>query len=229
MLNVLIVEDEIHLGETLTFYLKGLNYTTFWAKNKQEAKDFFHRETIDLILMDVGLPDGNGISLANEMRLLKKDFFLLFLSAQNNPDTKVQALEVGADDYMTKPFSLKELTWRLEKILKTKKDLTALPEELIFGPLKIWFRRFEVQDAQGALINLSQKECAILELLYKNQGMAIDREKIIEAIWGEDRFPSNRTVDNYIVKLRKWCESDTNKNLEIQSIRGIGYKLIIKN
>ena len=102
------------------------------------------------------------------------------------------------------------------------------PDEISHGPLKIWFKRYEVQDASGEILTLSQKECAILELLYSQKNEAIDREIIIEKVWGEDKFPSNRTVDNYIVKLRKWCESDTQKHLDIQSIRGIGYKLIQK-
>ena len=156
------------------------------------------------------------------------DFVLLFLSALNDPETKVEGLEIGADDYITKPFALKELILRLNRILSSQSEISKLPEEINHGPLKIWFKRYEVQDAQGGVLSLSQKECAILELLYTKKNEAVDREEIIEKIWGEDKFPSNRTVDNYIVKLRKWCETDPAKNLEIQSIRSIGYKLIIQ-
>ncbi|MBC7430386.1 MAG: response regulator transcription factor [Bacteriovorax sp.] len=225
MLNILIVEDEENLGITLSEYLKGLGHGCAWAKDARTARELFKSEKPNIILMDIGLPDGNGLDLAREFRKLRKDFVLLFLSALNDPETKVEGLEIGADDYITKPFALKELTLRLKRILISHSEISKLPEEITHGPLKIWFKRYEVQDADGLVIGLSQKECAILELLYTKKNEAVDREEIIEKIWGEDKFPSNRTVDNYIVKLRKWCESDSSKNLEIQSIRSIGYKL----
>ena len=228
MLNILIVEDEENLGITLSEYLKGLGHDCVWAKDAKSARELFRTETPTVILMDIGLPDGNGLDLAREFRKIRKDFVLLFLSALNDPETKVEGLEIGADDYITKPFALKELTLRLKRILSSQSEINKLPEEITHGPLKIWFKRYEVQDADGVVIGLSQKECAILELLYTKKNVAIDREEIIEKIWGEDKFPSNRTVDNYIVKLRKWCESDPKKSLDIQSIRSIGYKLIIQ-
>ncbi len=227
MLNILIVEDEENLGITLSEYLKGLGHGCFWAKDAKSARALFHSQRPSVILMDIGLPDGNGLHLAREFRLIRKDFVLLFLSALNDPETKVEGLEIGADDYITKPFALKELILRLNRILNSQSEISKLPEEINHGLLKIWFKRYEVQDGEGSVLSLSQKECAILELLYKKKNEAVDREEIIEKIWGEDKFPSNRTVDNYIVKLRKWCETDPARVLEIQSIRSIGYKLII--
>jgi two-component system alkaline phosphatase synthesis response regulator PhoP len=227
MLNILIVEDEKNLGSTLEEYLKCLGHKCAWAQTGLEAKRIFKLNTPNIILMDIGLPDISGLDLAREFRKIRKDFVLLFLSALNDPEIKVEALEIGAEDYITKPFALKELILRLERILKSQKSLEVFPEEITHGALKIWFRRFEVMDAEGTTIALSQKECAILELLYANQNIAINREEIISKIWGEDKYPTNRTVDNYIVKLRKWSESDHNRSIEIQSIRSIGYKLII--
>jgi two-component system alkaline phosphatase synthesis response regulator PhoP len=227
MLNILIVEDENNLGETLSEYLQSLGHQALWARDGKSARAGFKNANPNLVLMDIGLPDTSGLDLAREFRKERKDFVLLFLSAQNDPETRVQGLEIGADDYITKPFALKELTLRLNRILKSQIEIQKFPEEINHGPLKIWFKRFEVQDADGNIIALSQKECAILELLYQKKNQAVDREEIIEKIWGEDKFPSNRTVDNYIVKLRKWCETDKNKNLDIQSIRSIGYKLVV--
>ena len=229
MLNILIVEDEKNLGSTLEEYLKGLGHQCVWAQTGAEASELFASIKPNLILMDIGLPDSSGLILAKNFRKIRKDFVLLFLSAQNDPETKVEALEIGAEDYITKPFALKELILRLNRILKTQSHLEMLPTEIIHGDLKIWFSRYEVQDASGLTISLSQKECAILELLYNKKNTPVTREEIIEQIWGEDKFPSNRTVDNYIVKLRKWCESDSSKSIEIQSIRSIGYKLILNN
>jgi two-component system alkaline phosphatase synthesis response regulator PhoP len=229
VLNILIVEDEENLGSTLEEYLSALGHKCAWAKSGAEAEVYFKKNRPNLLLMDIGLPDTNGLKLATAFRKERKDFVLLFLSALNDPETKVEALEIGAEDYITKPFALKELTLRLDRILKTQTSMETLPEEITHGKLKIWFRRYEVQDAEGSVIALSQKECAILELLYKRQSEAVPREEIIEKIWGEDKFPSNRTVDNYIVKLRKWCESDPSHSIDIQSIRSIGYKLTINH
>lgn len=227
MLDILIVEDEENLGITLSEYLEGIGHSTQWAKDAKSARELFSNFRPHVILMDIGLPDGNGLQLAREFRKERKDFVLLFLSAQNDPETKVEGLEIGAEDYITKPFALKELTLRLKRILSTQSQVNKLPDEIVHGNLKIWFKQYEVQDAHGQILSLSQKECAILELLYTKKNEAVDREEIIEKIWGDDKFPSNRTVDNYIVKLRKWCETDVKGKIEIQSIRSIGYKLII--
>lgn len=227
MLDILIVEDEENLGITLSEYLEGIGHNTQWAKDAKSARELFVKFRPHVILMDIGLPDGSGLNLAREFRKERKDFVLLFLSAQNDPETKVEGLEIGAEDYITKPFALKELTLRLKRILSTQVQVNKLPDEITHGNLKIWFKQYEVQDAHGNIISLSQKECAILELLYTKKNEAVDREEIIEKIWGDDKFPSNRTVDNYIVKLRKWCETDAKGQIEIQSIRSIGYKLII--
>ncbi len=228
MLKILIVEDEENLGMTLSEYLSSLGHNCHWARNLTEGRALFKSLGPKVVLMDIGLPDGSGLDLARELRSLKKDFVLLFLSALNDPEIKVEGLEIGAEDYITKPFALKEILLRLNRILSSQEDINKMPDEIIHGKLKIWFKRFEVQDADGVIHALSQKECAILELLYKKKNEAVDREEIIEKIWGEDKFPSNRTVDNYIVKLRKWCESDKTKSIEIQSIRSIGYKLSIQ-
>jgi two-component system alkaline phosphatase synthesis response regulator PhoP len=227
MLKILIVEDEVNLGETLSEYLTGLGHQCHWAPNGQIASKLFHEFKPQLVLMDIGLPDINGLDLARNFRNERKDFVLLFLSALNDPEIKVQGFEIGAEDYITKPFALKELIIRLDRIMKTQSLLDSWPDEIIHGKLKIWFKRFEVEDANQEIIPLSQKECAILELLYKRKNEAINRDEIIQKIWGDDKFPSNRTVDNYIVKLRKWCETDSDQAIEIQSIRSIGYKLII--
>ena len=229
MNKILIVEDEENLGITLQEYLENIGYDAYLAQSVQQAQEIFNSVEPLVVLMDIGLPDGSGLDLARWMRKKKDTFLLFFLSALNDPDTKVEGLEIGAEDYITKPFALKELTLRLERSFQLKKQMLELPDELSHGKLKIWFSKFQVQDAAGEIIHLGQKECAILELLYQSKGKAFTRDEIIDRVWGEDKYPSHRTVDNYIVKLRKWCETDSTTPLEIQSIRGIGYQLNIKN
>ena len=225
--RILIVEDDNNLGDTLFEYLQGFGHDCMLAKTAKDAIDCFLKFIPDIILMDIGLPDGNGMDLAKLFRGLRKDFVLLFLSALNDPETKVEGLEIGAEDYITKPFALKELIIRLDRITKFKQDVNKVQDELVFGKLKVWFKRYEVQDGNEDIVSLSQKECAILKYLWMNKNEALTRDQIIDRVWGEDKFPSHRTVDNYIVKLRKWSETDPDSNLKIQSIRGIGYKLVL--
>ena len=212
--GILIVEDEKNLGETLQEYLEGIGHLCALAQSAKEGRELFISLKPSIVLMDIGLPDGNGIELAREFRNKRKDFVLLFLSALNDPETKVEGLEIGAEDYITKPFALKELVLRLERVKKFRQGTDQQPEVISHGNLKIWFSKFEVQDANRNILPLSQKECAILELLYKNKEEAINRETIIEEVWGADKFPSNRTVDNYIVKLRKWAKVIPRKHLK---------------
>ena len=227
--KILIVEDEKNLGTTLSEFLNSKGYACHLATTAASAREYFnHHPDIYVVLMDIGLPDDSGLNLAKEFRYRRKNFVLLFLSALNDPQTRLEGLEVGAQDYITKPFVLKELILRLDRILKNHQLLESLPEHIQHGNLDIWFRRYEVKDALGNMISLTQKECAVLELLYQHKNQVLTREKIIDEIWGEDQFPSHRTVDNYIVKLRKWSATDASGSLEIQSIRGAGYKLVIK-
>jgi len=224
--NILIVEDETSLGQTLCDYLGHQGFKYFWAKSAKEAESLFHEVTPQIVIMDIGLPDGNGLDLAKKFRKQRSNFVLLFLSAWNDPETKLEGLEIGADDYITKPFALKELELRLRRILRFQQDQNQLPEEISIGKLKVWFGKFEIQYADGSIAPLSQKECYILEILYRNKDQVISRDQIIEQVWGENNYTSNRTVDNYIVNLRKWTDSDKQSPVKIQSIRGVGYKMI---
>ena len=222
---ILIVEDEPNLGTTLHEYLESLGFTCALATTAKAAKELFNKLKPAVVLMDIGLPDGNGLELGVEFRAIRKDFVLLFLSALNDPEVRVKGLEIGAADYITKPFALKELTLRLERILE---NFVESDDIIKHGKLEIHFSSYELIDAVGSLIPLAQKESAILKMLYQKRGFVVTREEILDQIWGGDRYPSERTVDNYIVKLRKWCESDHNHPITIQSVRGVGYKLTVR-
>ena len=223
--HILLIEDEPNLGETLQEYLTDKNFHCTWSNSAEKARECFKDSSYQVVLMDIGLPDGNGLDLAREFRSIRKDFVLLFLSAQNDPETRVEGLEIGAEDYITKPFALKELTLRLNRIIQSKESRETLPSEINLGPFKVWPKRFEIQTPEGKVVALNQKECAILEILYRNINEAVERDSIIDFAWGEEAYPSQRTVDNYIVKLRKIFEQDKNKSVKINSVRGVGYKL----
>ncbi len=228
-LNILIVEDEENLGETLFDYLDSKGFNCVLKTTIQSAKESFNSKGFSphVLLLDINLPDGNGLDLARELRQIRQDFVLLFLSAMNDPETKFEGLNIGAEDYITKPFDLRELNLRLNRIIDNKLRFENQLDEISLQNLKIWFTRYEVQNAQGDILKLSQKECAILELLYENKNQVVSRDLIIEKVWGANSFPSNRTVDNYIVKLRKWIETNNTNDIEISSIRGIGYQFKI--
>lgn len=223
------MEDETNLGDTLYDYLDSKGFNCKLETTIESAKERFLSEDFKthVLLLDINLPDGNGLDLARELREIRQDFVLLFLSAMNDPETKFEGLNLGAEDYITKPFDLRELNLRLNRIIENKHRFENQLDEVQLQDLKIWFTRFEVEDAQKNIIKLSQKECAILELLYENKNIVISRDEIIEKVWGKNSFPSNRTVDNYIVKLRKWIETSNSNSIEISSIRGIGYKFKI--
>lgn len=227
-LSVLLVEDEPNLGQTLQDYLRAKKFEVEWASTCQDARTKFTEITPAIIILDIGLPDGDGITLAREFRQKRKDCVLLFCTALNDPSLRVEGLELGAEDYITKPFELKELTLRLDRILKSRQLSKQRPEEYKFGEIIFWPKRFEIQDAAGIITPLGQKECAILELLIQKKNEVVARDEMIESIWGENSFPTNRTIDNYIVKLRKWADSDPNGAIQITSVRGIGYKLEFK-
>jgi two-component system, OmpR family, alkaline phosphatase synthesis response regulator PhoP len=224
-LPLLLVEDEPNLGQTLRDYLRTKKFRVELATSCAEARQKFDAIGPAIAILDIGLPDGSGIELAREFRQKRKDCVLLFCSALNDPDLRVEGLELGAEDYITKPFELKELTLRLDRILRAREYTLARNDEFHFGPLVFWPKRFEIRDASGIISSLGQKECAILELLLEKKNTVVARDEMIESIWGEHSFPTNRTIDNYIVKLRKWAESDPESQLKITSVRGIGYKL----
>ncbi len=225
--NILIIEDEAHLGATLKEYLETKDFECTHTENAKSAEDAFNEKHFTVVLMDINLPDGNGIELAKKFRTARQDFILIYLSAQNDPATKYTGLEMGAEDFITKPFDLRELTLRLNKALLTHEHLKSREQDLSFGNLQVHFGNYYLITANGDKISMSQKECSIFELLYSRKNEVISRDEMIATVWGEKSFPSNRTVDNYIVKLRKWLETDNSKPIEIQSIRGVGYKLII--
>jgi two-component system, OmpR family, alkaline phosphatase synthesis response regulator PhoP len=226
-LSLLLVEDEANLGQTLRDYLRAKKFTVELAASCAEARLKFNEFSPAIAILDIGLPDGDGLTLAKEFRELRKDCVLLFCTALNDPTLRVEGLELGAEDYITKPFELKELTLRLDRILKSRQVTLHNPDEYNFGKLVFWPKRFEIKDASDVISSLGQKECAILELLIEKKNELVARDEMIEKIWGENSFPTNRTIDNYIVKLRKWADSDAG-SLQITSVRGIGYKLEVK-
>ena len=180
------------------------------------------------MLLDVGLPDGNGFELAAELRNAAPQSAIVFLTAHGNPEERVRGLELGADDYLTKPFHFRELLLRIQNCLKRAQDLVELPGEMRgvvrIGRARVDFERFSAE-VDGESHALTHKECAVLRLLASRVGKAVSRDEILDKAWSADEFPTSRTVDNFIVRLRKLVEPDANEPRVIRSIRGVGYLL----
>ena len=226
--KILIVEDEKNLGVTLSEYLNEQGHVTTLCESIKCAMEKLNQTIFDIALLDIGLPDGSGLELGRLISTQFKETKILFLSAQNSPDVKLEGLELGAIDYITKPFRLKELLIRLNKYEPSQRgESKPSLNNFTVGGLQIDFKSFLMTTSLGDQINLGVKENGILKALCERANEVLPREELIEKIWGEDSFPSNRTVDNYIVKIRKWIESE-NDIIEIQNVRGVGYKLVIK-
>src|SRR3989339_30318 len=207
--NVLVVEDELNLHEALKLNLEMEGYEVTSAFDGNEALKKVENAYFDLIIMDVMLPELDGISVTESIRVHNNEVPILMLSAKNAPADKVLGLKKGADDYLTKPFNLDELLIRVAKLIG--KNLID----------------FKAQDAitwNGLRVDLSKKEAMLLKLLIENKGEVVTREKILQVVWGYNVYPTTRTIDNFILSFRKYFEEDSRNPVYFHSVRGVGYK-----
>ena len=226
--RILVVEDERNVAETLAERLVAAGYLVDRAASVAQALECVARQAPNLVLLDVGLPDGNGFELGRELRLRAPRAAIIFLTAQANPEDRVRGLELGADDYVPKPFVFRELLLRIQNCLKRAQSLAepvgALPGPVTIGRARVDFERFAAE-VDGRWQPLTHKECAVLRLLASRVGKAVSRDEILDVAWSPDEFPTSRTVDNFIVRLRKLVETDAAEPRLIRSIRGVGYLL----
>jgi two-component system, OmpR family, alkaline phosphatase synthesis response regulator PhoP len=225
--NILLTEDETRLHETLKLNLEMEGYTVSSAFTGTEALKAVKNEYFDLIILDIMLPEIDGISVCENIRVQQNNVPILMLSAKNTGQDRVTGLRKGADDYMTKPFNLEELLLRVEKLIdKNKKmsDKTTQLGSFGFGANTINFKSLEAIGKDGQTIELSKKEAMLLKLLFENSDEVVPREKILQVVWGYNVYPTTRTIDNFILNFRKYFETDSRNPRYFHSIRGIGYK-----
>ncbi len=227
--NILLVEDEEHLHETLKLNLEMEGYTVTSAYDGNEALKAAEEEYFDLIIMDVMLPEIDGISVTENIRLKNNDVPVLILSAKNTGQDRVLGLKKGADDYLIKPFNLEELLLRVDKlIIKNKKiaDKDFVFDTYTFDSNIIDFKAQQATLKNGSVIELSKKETMLLKLLIENKNQVVTREKILQSVWGYKVYPNTRTIDNFILNFRKYFEGDSRNPKHFFSVRGVGYKYI---
>lgn len=225
--NILLVEDEDNLHETLKLNLEIDGYSVTSAFDGTKALKAVENEYFDLIIMDVMLPELDGISVTERIRIQNIETPILILSAKNTTLDKVAGLKKGADDYLTKPFDLEELLIRVEKLIQKNRklqDRESISDEYDFGNNKILFSAQEAITWMGKRIDLSKKEIMLLKLLFENKNEVVTREKILQVVWGYNVFPATRTIDNFILNFRKYFEKDSRNPEYFHSVRGVGYK-----
>ena len=220
MKKLLLVEDDITLGTTLQERLEREGYAVEWAKNLAEANRLFAAAPMDLVILDVGLPDGSGFDFAQKVR--KESFTpFLFVTAQAGAPERLRGFELGAEEFIPKPFHLKEILIRVRHVLENH----AMQRRIPCGDRVIDFERMAIL-IDGRAETLPVKDFRLLHYLISTSPRAVSRDEILNAVWGEETFPSNRTIDNIIVRLRQLLADDGTQY--IQSVRGIGYQWIGK-
>lgn len=226
--RLLVVEDERNVGLTLVERLRKEGFEVEWATTAEEARLEIQGRRFDLALMDVGLPDGSGFEVAGYLRKSQPSTAIIFLTAFGSAEDKVRGLELGAEDYVVKPFHLKELLLRVQNGLKRARYLVPSSREgeggVQVGKAEIHFSRFEAR-ADGQVHSLTHKEAALLKLLVDRRGAVVSRDEILNHVWSESEFPTSRTVDNFIMRLRRLVEKDAENPQIIKSVRGVGYQL----
>lgn len=225
--SILLVEDEEHLHETLKLNLELEGYEVTSAYDGSQAMKAIQQEYFDAIILDIMLPEMDGISVTQSVRLQNNEVPIMILSARNSPADKVTGLKTGADDYLTKPFNLEELLVRVEKLIKKNKkilDKETVSDLYLFGANKVDFKAQEAYNSIGQTITLSKKEAMLLRLLIEHKNEVVSREKILQTVWGYQVYPTTRTIDNFILNFRKYFEEDSRNPKHFHSVRGVGYK-----
>ena len=225
--SILLVEDEENLHEALKLNLELEGYGVSSAFDGAAALKAIANEYFDLLILDIMLPEMDGLAVTESIRISNNEIPILILSAKNTSADRVSGLKKGADDYLTKPFNLEELLLRVHKLIdKNKKlqDRNSVDEQYQFGPNTIDFQAQEAISVTGERIQLSKKETMLLKLLIENKNEVVPREKILQTVWGYQVYPTTRTIDNFILNFRKYFETDSRNPRYFHSVRGVGYK-----
>jgi DNA-binding response OmpR family regulator len=223
-MRLLVIEDEAPMRTALAETLAAEGYRVRSTADGIAGLELACTETFDLVLLDVMMPGLDGFALCGELRQRGRTMPVLMLTAKGQIDDRVAGLDSGADDYLVKPFSLKELLARVRALLRRAEHGQAVPELLELGGTTIDFRRCVLTRA-GQQYPLSEKENGMLRLLVAHAGEAVSREKFLDVVWGYHAYPSLRTIDNFITGLRVKLEADPAQPRHLLTVRGVGYRL----
>jgi two-component system, OmpR family, response regulator len=224
-INLLLAEDDENLGSLLKEYLIAKGYQTDWFVNGEVAYKNFIKNHYDICILDVMMPIKDGISLAKDIRILNSTLPILFLTAKSQKEDILEGFKAGCDDYITKPFSMEELLYRIEAILRRTHRQPSKQIEFKLGNYTFNSEKqtLQINDKEQ---KLTTKESELLKLLCINKNMVLERNFALKTIWIDDNYFNARSMDVYIAKLRKYLKDDD--TIEIMNIHGKGFKLIEK-
>lgn len=225
MTSILIIEDETELASGLKDNFEFDGYDVLLAGDGETGLNLAIERQPNLIILDIMLPKMSGLDVCKELRSRGLSTPIIMLTARSQEIDKVLGLEFGADDYITKPFSIRELLARVKAVLRRFPDNKRDTRLHSIGKLTIDFDHYLAEDVNGK-VELTYKEFEILKYFLENKGQVITRDKLLDDVWGYEHFPTSRTVDNHIVKLRKKVEIDPKQPRHILTVHGIGYKYI---
>ncbi|MBN1204254.1 MAG: response regulator transcription factor [Myxococcaceae bacterium] len=223
--RVLVVEDDPNLRLTLVDNLEEEGYAVEAASTLAEARAKWKAAPFDVVVLDIMLPDGDGYSLCRELRQAGTSSRVLMLTARTLEDDVVRGFEVGADDYLAKPYRLRELLARIRAL--ARRGATASPpvEVLAFDRFRVDLASRRLLEASGEAVELTRTEFDLLVYLLRNAGKALTRDQILSSVWGEDVVVDGHTVDNFVSNLRKKLEWTSASRFELRSVRGVGYRM----
>lgn len=221
--RVLLAEDDRNLGNILKSYLEAKGYNTRLCVNGKEAYDQFVKEKYDFCIVDVMMPVMDGFSLAKNIRQHDRNIHILFLTAKSLEEDKLKGFQAGADDYITKPFSMEELLMRMEAILRRSGLSSSVNKTYKIGRFDFDYN-LQILRINGKEQRLTSKENELLRLLCENLNETLDRSYALNKIWQDDSYFNARSMDVYIAKLRKYLKDDS--NVELMNVHGIGFKLV---
>jgi two-component system, OmpR family, alkaline phosphatase synthesis response regulator PhoP len=222
--SILVVDDEAHLAAGIRENLEAEGYATEIAHDGAAGLERIRDRHFDLIVLDVMMPNMDGLELCARIRREGRQTPVLFLTVKGDVADRVRGFEAGGDDYLAKPFHLKELLLRVAAILRRSTWYQASSGPLQFGGNTIDFRTYEARAWDGADHALTHKEAMILKALSERTGQIVTREEILDRVWGYEVFPSTRTIDNFIVRLRKRFERNPEAPVHFHTVRGVGYR-----
>ena len=224
--KVLIVEDDPGISMSLKDEFESLGYTVFKAENGQKGLAIARQKSPDLIILDLMIPFMDGYEVCRELRNEGNRTPIIMLTAKNKEIDKVVGLELGADDYVTKPFSHRELMARVRAVLRRTSERVEDIDSYRFGQIELDFKKYEATK-KGKRLDLTPLQFQILKLLIQKKGEVLSRDELLDEVWGRDNvWISHRTIDSHIVNIRKKIEDDPSHPDRILSIRGVGYKFM---
>lgn len=227
-MRILIVEDEYPMRNALVKTLQAEGYRVISASDGPSGLECALTRTVDLILLDIMLPNLDGFSLCRELRQHGRKMPVLMLTARGEVDDRVEGLDCGADDYLMKPFSMRELLARVRALLRRQQLDEEVPEEIALGDVVIDFR-CGLATRDGRPLELTTRELKMLRLLVAANGQAVSRERFLDEIWEYHASPTTRTVDNFVASLRSKLESSTASPKYLLTVRGVGYRLVTES